>query len=645
MFCFRNYHFIALAVLLFSVASWGACQSGNMNYNYPFTPSGYVSKSCFYSPSSCSGCTQNQSWATEYCQNGEQLLNGGAGSCPPTYQYNGWIYTGAIEICGHYQSTCNVNTSGCLYTTRCNNKCEADSVQFGGIILECQYDIVEDKWYKWTCHGGNSCQGGYCQQEFYDDASLCEEKYCEDNPSGCIDSTVCDEARQRCRKLGGVFEGHPLEDGCSSSCNTCGTNATKQILKIKTESCCSQGLAPEVDAMCRTDVQSGVGETYSTNANLKCADPNLSQEAAGWYAEYCSGEHDWGDEGSSSSGGEGESSSSGEDEYSSGEGFSSAEGLEGDYYPILDTIRDTLIDIRRNVENIYLCLVTPSACAGLSTGQDTVIVNVPSDSVKLKDISSKLTVLDTSIHNSNDRLLEGISHANDTLIDSMRKYLNSSGFSGDTLGDSLGKIHGTLEEIKGALDGEEVDTTGYGSWGDLVGEGTAIGDSIGVASGWVGGLDTVNIDSVFSAAVASDSLNADSIGEHVDSLLQARLDSLHNELKLSIDSSRTSLLDSMDVWADTIAALAPWADFDSLIYSTIGAKIPNSDNCPENCQQWSLNLPGFGLVNYTVDFGLCLGRSVLGNLSALGFIRLLIRLVVVWTCIWFVIWNFTKKKD
>ena len=130
-----------------------------------------------------------------------------------------------------------------------------------------------------------------------------------------------------------------------------------------------------------------------------------------------------------------------------------------------------------------------------------------------------------------------------------------------------------MEEIKGALDGEEVDTTGYGSWGDLVGEGTSIGDSIGVASGWVGGLDTVDIDSVFSAAVA-DSLNADSIGEHIDSLLKKRLDSLHNELKLSIDSNRSSLVDSLNVWADTISALAPWADFDSLIYSTIGAKIP-----------------------------------------------------------------------
>ena len=54
-----------------------------------------------------------------------------------------------------------------------------------------------------------------------------------------------------------------------------------------------------------------------------------------------------------------------------------------------------------------------------------MIVKCSFDSVKLNDISGKLTVLDTSIHNSNDRLLEGISRGNDTLIDSMRKYLNS----------------------------------------------------------------------------------------------------------------------------------------------------------------------------------------------------------------------------
>lgn len=604
MICFRNYHFIAFAVLLFSVASWGDC-----------------------------------AWRYAYSVGVNEECGGNQHICTS----NGLFYTGICE-----KRDCGTRNCDNMLLC-CSNPCQADSAANGGIILECQYDVVEGKYYRWSCHGGTSCSAGFCQKIYYNDESLCEQKYCEENPSLCIDSTVCDLARQRCQKLGGVFSGEPLQDGCSSSCNTCGSNATKQILKIKTESCCSQGLAPEVEQMCQTPIQSGVGETYSTNANLTCADPSLSDEAAGAYAEYCSGEHDWEDESSSSGGEVGSSSSGVEGESSSDEGTSAgtSEGLEGDYYPILDTIRDTLVDIRRNVENIYLCLITPSACAGLSSGQktgDTVIINVPSDSVNLNDISNKLTVLDTSIHNSNDRLLEGISHGNDTLIDSMRKYLNSLGFSGDTLGDSLGKIHGTLEEIKGVLDGEEVDTTGYGSWGDLVGEGTSIGDSIGVASGWVGGLDTVNIDSVFSAAVA-DSLNADSIGEHIDSLLKKRLDSLHNELKLSIDSNRSSLVDSLNVWADTISALAPWADFDSLIYSTIGAKIPNSDQCPENCQKWAINLPGFGLVNYTVDFGLCLGRSVLGNLSVLGFIRLLVRLVVVWTCIWFVIWNFTKKKD
>lgn len=81
----------------------------------------------------------------------------------------------------------------------CSNKCEADSVRFGGIIQECQYDIVEEKWYKWTCTGGTSCSGGYCRQDYYADSSLCVEKYCEDNPSapGCADTTY------RCMDLPG----------------------------------------------------------------------------------------------------------------------------------------------------------------------------------------------------------------------------------------------------------------------------------------------------------------------------------------------------------------------------------------------------------------------------------------------------------
>lgn len=591
MICFRNCHFIALAVLLFSVASWGACD---------YFPSGTHVCESNGNMLKCSGLSLPSNLGD--CSSGCSGLNAGCGS---SRFLAGCEYTGNTQ-CRSYDSW----VQRAYRSICCSTQSEADSV---------------------ICvNGGDNWVNGECK--------------------GPIDSTVCDLAKARCDKLGGVFEGHPLEDGCSSSCNTCGTQASKNILKVKSESCCAQYLAPEVEQMCNTPIQSGVGETYSTNANLTCADPSLSEEAASAYAEYCSGDYDW-DENSSSSGGEGGSSSSGG---SSGEEGSSGEagsaGLENDYYPILDTIRDTLIDIKRNVANIYTCLITPSACAGLSSGQksgDTVIVNVPSDSVKLNDISGKLTVLDTSIQNSTDRLLEGISRGNDTLIDSMRKYLQnleSVGFSGDTLGDSLGEIHSTLKEIEGLLNGEEVDTSGYSSWGDLIAEGESLGDSIGIVSGWTDGLDSVDIDSVYAAAVA-DSLNVDSIGESIDSALQKRLDSLHSALKESIDSNRTSLLDSMDVWADTIAALAPFADFDSLIYSTIGSRVPNTDQCPENCQKWAINLPGFGLVNYSVDFGLCLGRSVLGNLSVLGFLRLLVRLVVVWTCIWFVIWNFTRKKD
>lgn len=292
-----------------------------------------------------------------------------------------------------------------------------------------------------------------------------------------VDSTVCDGARERCATLGGEFSSSIIDGECSSSCNTCGTEASKRILRTKSQSCCAQGLAPEVDQMCSTPVESGPGETYSTNANLTCSDPSLSEESAQSYAENCAG----GGGGSSSSDGGGSSSSGG----SSG---SDSAGVGRDYYPILDTIRDSLVDIRRNVENIYICLITPSACAGLSPGGDTVIVNA-SDSTYIKQIGTKLdgleSLIDTSIQNSSSRNAEfvstSIASANDSLIDSLRKFLRNGDVQNmdsanryflDAINDNLIKngdavdsfkvgILGKLDSLGGSIAGS-IDTAMYG---------------------------------------------------------------------------------------------------------------------------------------------------------------------------------------
>lgn len=208
---------------------------------------------------------------------------------------------------------------------------------------------------------------------------------------------------------------------------------------------------------------------------------------------------------------------------------------------------------------------------------------------------------------------------------------------------AVDSLHGGIDDIVGFLTAGVADSSTVGYASGFVSEGERIGDSIGRAVGWIGGLDGVNVDSVFSHSTWEIS-GVDSVNDFVSDTLGGILDSLHLQLKSENDSIISSLPDSLTVWADSLIKVSPFVSFDSLIYSTLGAKIPNSDQCPEGCQSWSLNLPRFGLINYTVDFGLCLGRVPLGGLNVLGFLRLIIRLVIVWTCISVVMWNFSQRK-
>ena len=191
----------------------------------------------------------------------------------------------------------------------------------------------------------------------------------------------------------------------------------------------------------------------------------------------------------------------------------------------------------------------------------------------------------------------------------------------------------------GAIDSGSV---GYGS--GFAAEGERFGDSLARAVGWLGGLDGVDIDSVFSHA-GFDSLSVDSVGRAVDDSLSGVADSLNGILVAQNDSIKRGLPDSLDVWADSLRAYSPFASFDSLIFGQLGAKIPNSNQCPEDCNKWSIDLPRFGLFNFTIDYGLCLGRVPLGGMNVLAFIRLLLRIVVVWSCIWIVFNALTRRKD
>lgn len=571
-----------------------------------------------------SGCSSDR---PDLCS--KVCANGCAAECPSVFGSGSTLYVGAHKLDNPW---CTNSTSSCTYTGYFN------------LSVTCRYDYVCDS-----------------QAE-------ADSLNCVFNPGaeGCEDR--CSVYNQQCEQLGGVFTGRQTPTGCAASCNTCGTTASKNILEIKIESCCNQGLAPSVERMCITpDIATGDGMQVSSNANLECVDPNLGDDNLNLYVQYCEDNPPGSSDSNQSSGSGDGSSSSGESSSSGDDNNSSASGGAGEaynYYPILDTIRDSLVNIRKNVENIYTCMITPGTCTGLTP---QVTVNVPSDSSFLKNINSTInttnTLLDSSLRNGNERIKNAIASANDTLIDSLRKFLNNSNdHTVDTLhnihnsiNDLAGNISGRLgygdtatsnlrDELRGYFTGVEVDTGAVGFANTWVSEGEALGDSLGRAIGWIGGLDSVDIDSVFRAG-GFDSLSVDSVSAAVDDSLSGVADSLNSILVAQNDSIKRGLPDSLDVWADSLASYSPFASFDSLIFGQLGAKIPNSNQCPEDCNKWSINLPRFGLFNFTIDYGLCLGRVPLGGMNVLGFIRLLLRIVTVWSCIWIVFNALTRRKD
>lgn len=83
------------------------------------------------------------------------------------------------------------------YYTMCDNECEADSVKNAGIILECQFDVTTQRYYRWVCPSHmTSCNS--CSQQFYTDDSQCREAFCQDNPDLPQCKPPCDSTKWTC---------------------------------------------------------------------------------------------------------------------------------------------------------------------------------------------------------------------------------------------------------------------------------------------------------------------------------------------------------------------------------------------------------------------------------------------------------------
>lgn len=140
------------------------------------------------------------------CKNSSSYSEVPSKSCEIYLQSSGGYYVGdGVAVCNGLtqQVQTSLCSSGyrcanygylCRYNQWCSNKCEADSVASGGIILECQYDPVDGRYYRWSCHGDLNCSDGYCQKTYYADETVCLKSKCLEDGKQWVNG----ECRESC---------------------------------------------------------------------------------------------------------------------------------------------------------------------------------------------------------------------------------------------------------------------------------------------------------------------------------------------------------------------------------------------------------------------------------------------------------------
>lgn len=278
----------------------------------------------------------------------------------------------------------------------------------------------------------------------------CVESGLEWVDDACVDPTNCAPYREECESVGGKFTGHPVPverspTGCLSFCSMCNSSAQNLYRRAISKSCCDMGqVPPENVTRCLDNALAGDPEmSFSTfdcdnRGNDDCSCDYLSNENSSRYKSACIDndfEEPNGSEGSSSSG-EGEGDSTGTEP-----------PLGPDYYPILDTIRDTLIDIKRSAKEIADCL-RYGTCKGLERN-DTTIVNVDggSDSAFIKKTNVKLDSIYNIIAEGDTDIVKGLVALDSDLVKAIRQNppLSDSSYIIST-GDSISALNDTTRK-------------------------------------------------------------------------------------------------------------------------------------------------------------------------------------------------------
>ena len=640
------------------------------------------------------------SWgACSYCQEN-------TGPCPHgKYQY---VLVPSTFLCG--EENCSGHSCPATYVENghyYSNVSEHASCNSSGFTWDCS-DHYSGRWYQVVCNYQTECTSQaeadsvYCASN--PTAEGCVE---EDVPSSCEDDyNTCIGVGGQWKKISST----PTE--CASTCNTCGS-ADVSFRNRAADICCHRRKAPPDSAVqCSMPVNSGTGMTWSTRwtashdeayscGDLSTADGEGISENIALYKRFCEDGDRYAEQPPCIVGVDCDSlaaiSSSSQEQPNSS--FSSElEGL-GALYGVLDTIRDTLVNrLTPATEQILTCLQSPGLCPALQQGGDTVIVNVNGDSSILKvdttlrkliaplidsslkidsaqfktlksldslykrglvndsDIVTAVRAVRGEIENMDSsvvRAVRGVEHGVDSLIDSMRKYVNRSNEIADSIAGIVAGGFGALGDSIGYLRG---DLEGYMTAGSLDGDtGSNVYDGVGVDTGGYGWLSDIDrhlgesmSDSAFGGVFPADSSGMDSSMTDT-SFFVPNEDSLYQVLRDDVDSTRSVLADTFESAFDTLSKEYLIINFDSLILEPLGARVPNTNTCPEQC--FSFTIDGSGANQYnawlsstgTLDFGLC--RNLPGlNINVFLLLRLIARILVAVSCIYIALWFIGGRK-
>lgn len=227
--------------------------------------------------------------------------------------------------------------------------------------------------------------------------------------------------------------------------------------------------------------------------------------------------------------------------------------------------------------------------------------------------------------------LNGIREAIEDLGDT-----NGLGGYGDGYGDSLGRYRDSINKyyISDERFGELVDST-EAAWGV---------DSLDARwdSSYAYGLCEGDNCPPCSDDSCMGSLSGNFV-QRADSIARIAGDSLEASTKRQRDSLPT-------FWDSTFKELKQYSwfgSFDSTFLANIGAKIPNSNTCPEHCFAMDVN-GTYAYVGYNMhlDWKLCrpIAPNVLNSLNAFDILKLLARILTVVTCLSILMWEVSSRR-